>query len=747
MMNKMTGIALRQQAIFVPLPPNESPILPIQEHTSLFAVNLAKLGYGLNEDLLHALNSVEPAFLDDLLRTFRKVMGINRNWTPLVKGWDVPTGESLDDYINTFFANAFGLKGPRLLCGHVIPEGTFPLERYNGCPFCGTPFEFGEIEVMGQGSKLKVLNLWREKDVDGYFRDLLASKTALDATQIDSLKILLTERPLPKVTVEMKETRMAVIGHLVEQGKDDEAGKLFSSPTDVLRYLWYKHTGHLMLVEPRTIIARKSKNRGHMRISQDKKEEGRLAAQKELKLKYGRRECRRVAVWLNDLKVAPIKATEMMHPKREIWVRFIRALRLVEYSKRKGFERLKALLEVFHRESYDVWQGKVDQARLAKNAEETFRLLKERPGVFARSLFANMLWFGAKPTVAAFGDISDQVPARLLFTLAMYAPNYFSKEFARPVKPLGGVNKSIPPHPLVRKYSDKKLEGMQKKVRKLCISVMEKRFASLENPNQTIYIASELYKMPVAIGDRSEEVQDLPVELMGTRFPVEGNKVRLFLQWGVGLPAQHLDMDLSCDVAYADRRDRCSYSNLVTKGCKHSGDIINIPEKVGTAEYIELNLKTLTKAKALYVTFTCNAFSRGELSPNLVVGWMNSKHPMTISDKTGVAYDPSTVQHQVRITQGLTKGLVFGVLDVAAREIVWLEMAFQGQTVRTLDQSGVMALLGRLDSKLNIGNLLELKATAQGLRLVGEEDKDSADESYTKEWGRNAAAVTKLLVD
>ncbi len=162
---------------------------------------------------------------------------------------------------------------------------------------------------------------------------------------------------------------------------------------------------------------------------------------------------------------------------------------------------------------------------------------------------------------------------------------------------------------------------------------------------------------------------------------------------------------------------------------------------------MKINVDQLQEAGAKYVTFTCNAFSRGELSPNLVVGWMDSKNPMTISDKTGVAYDPSCVQHQVKITQGLSKGLVFGVLEVEKREIVWLEMAFGGQTIRSLDLRGVTALLAKLDSKLNVGNLLEIKAEAQGLQVLTSEDEVKADESYTRDWAMNAAAVTRLLVD
>ena len=374
--------------------------------------------------------------------------------------------------------------------------------------------------------------------------------------------------------------------------------------------------------------------------------------------------------------------------------------------------------------------------------------MKQRPGLFARSLFANMLWFGSDVTIDAFEEIIDQVPARLVFTLNMYAKNYFDPQMPRSVKPLGGIQKRIQPHQLLSMYNEEQLALMQQDIEELCVLAMKKRFAAQKNTNKTMYIDPLLFNIPVSIGDRSENVQDLPSALMGTRFEVEGNTVRLFMQWGEGLPAQHLDMDLSCHVAYKKRRDICSYSNLVTTGCKHSGDIRSIPEKVGTAEYIDLNINELENAGALFVTFTCNAYSHGEITPNLVLGWMNSKYPMKISQKTGVAYDPSCVQHQVRVTQGLSKGLVFGVLEIETRQIIWLEMPFFGQVVQNLDSKGVEALLSKLNSKLNVGNLLQIKAEAQKLEIVETHSEETpADEVYSIEWARNTAAVTQLLVD
>lgn len=741
-MDQLLTVSLRQRAIFIP----EAAIINngLTETTALLVANLAKLGFGVTESLLKALNSTTPAFQAKVLDTCREVMGVKNNWAPLVKGWDTPTGESVKDHVRTLWANLFKSKGHTLPCGHIIPDNTFPLHRYNGCPFCGTAFELGQIEHYKQGSHQKVLELWTEKDITAFLGDLLTSKTALDATQIDSLKILLSVFPVPDVKIGMKETLMTVIDLFIKEGQPQKAQPLFISPADILRYLWYKHTGFLQLIEPKTIVRTHIKNNRGARFGQIAHAIVHTKMKPSLKLKYNRRECLMVAGWLNNLPMEVARICEVMHPKRAIWVRFIRALRLAEYSKRKGFGKLQQLMDMFYKEEYTVWQGQVDQYRLRYDAANTFSLLQKRPGLFARSLFANMLWFGKDEAIKAFGAIIDKVPARLVFTLEMYAADYFDPSTDRSVKPLGGTNKKIPANPLLSLYAYADLQAMHEAVATLCTLAVEKRFEAIENPNKTIYIDPALFNIPVAIGDRSDTLQDLPGALMGTRFAVSGDKVRLFMQWGAGLPAQHLDMDLSCQIAFPGYTDFCSYSRLNAIGCKHSGDIIYIPHQTGTAEYIEIDVRELQKAGAQYVSFTCNAYSNGSISPNLVVGWMNSQYPMKVSKNTGVAYDPSCVQHQVRVVNPLTKGLLFGVLDVKQREIVWLEMPFHGQVVQNLDIANVEALLRKLKSKITIGLLLQAKAYAQCLELA---DKEEADEVYTKDWAMNTAAVTKLLIN
>lgn len=747
----LTRVALRYRAVFLDI--NRENINMKSEASvpvMAFVTRLKENGFCVSEELLHALNAAPADRLAEITECINDVMGVKLNWAPLVKGWNVPTGESLADHLITWIANIFGkeagFKGTTLPCGHLIPEGTFPIERYNGCPFCGTPFETADFVYKGQASKLKELRLFTIEDMKHVFASLLASTTPLDGTQKDSLEQLLREFSLPEdANITMKETAMLVIKLLVEQNKADEASKLLKTPTDVLRYLWYEKTGYVQIIEPKTLVAHARKLYFHMWGPLDRGADAAKDMKRKLMLKYDRKACLRVALWLNAIPLTARQAAENMNPKRGMWVRMIRALRLGEYSRKNGFDHLAEILDVFYKQDYSTWQGRVDKARSENDADMTLALLKERPGLFARCLFASMLRFGSDKVLAAFEEIADKMPARLLLSLGNAAESYFDPKEVRLARPITGVTHQIEPNKLLALYDDEARKAMTEAVNDLYKASMARRFAVQQTEAKTIFIDPALYNIPVSVGDRSATIQDASCALMGTRFPVEGDAVRLFLQWGKGLHAQHLDMDLSARVTLPNGQiAECAYYNLTCVGAKHSGDIRSIPEMVGTAEYIELSLPELEAAGAVYVAFTCNAYSTGALSPNLVVGWMDSANPMKISEEKGVAYDPSCVQHMVRISEGnLSKGLVFGVLDVAKREIIWLEMPFTAQTMRGADGASIEALLHKLEAKLSIGQLLDMKVKAQNLTLV--EYAEDADEAYTYEWALNPAEVTKLL--
>ena len=744
-------VALRYRAIFLSvdksqLAENYEPTVPVMA----FVTRLRENGYCVSEELLHALTKVSAKQLADITTVVNEALGVKLNWAPLVKGWNVPTGETFADHLITLIANIFGeefgFTGTTLPCGHLIPEGTFPLERYNGCPFCGRQFRTANFVYHGQGSKLKELRLFTMDDMEKVFLSLLTSPTPLDATQLDSLKLLLTELDLPEeVAIPMKETCMVVVKSLIDKGQGDKAIQLLTTPTDILRYLWYEKTGFVQIIEPKYLVERARKANIHRWMPVDESETKAEEKRQELKLRYDRKMCRMVAVWLNALPMTARQAAEVMNPKRGMWVQMIHALKLGEYSRKNGFEHLAEILDVFYKQDYDTWMGQLDVAQRHNNTAKVLDMLKQRPGMFARCLFATMLRFGKDETLKAFESIADKLPARLVLSLGNAAEAYFDVERERLARPITGGTYSLEPNSLLTLYSDEERKAMVKAVNDLYANTMLRHFAQVKTESKTIYVDPTLYDIPVSIGDRTATIQDTACALQGTRFHVEGDAIRLFMQWGKDLPAQHLDMDLSCRIALNNGMvTECYFGNLVVPGAKHSGDIRQIPEKVGTAEYIELSLPELEASGAKYVTFTCNAYSNGTLSPNLMVGWMNSANPMEISEETGVAYDPSTVQHIVRISEAnLSKGLVFGVLDVTAREIYWLEMPFMGQIAMDSDLKSVESFLQHLKEKLSIGQLLDLKREAQQLTLV--DDKEAADEAYTYEWALNTAEVSALL--
>ena len=256
---QLTKLALRYQALYLGIEKDgldlSSAITP---PVMAFVARLKENGYTVSEELLHALNEVSVDKLIEITEVINDVMGVNLNWTPLVKQWNIPTGESLLDHLITLFVNCFykdEIKGTTLPCGHLIPDGTFPIERYNGCPFCGMSFVKSDSVYKGQGSKLKELRLFTEEEIQRVFQTLLGSPTPLDASQKDTLKMFLSIYDVPEnISIEMKETSMFVIKSMVEVGKYEVAGKLLKSPTDILRYLWYEKTRYVQIIEPKTLV-------------------------------------------------------------------------------------------------------------------------------------------------------------------------------------------------------------------------------------------------------------------------------------------------------------------------------------------------------------------------------------------------------------------------------------------------------------------------------------------------------------
>ena len=749
-MDALFKAALSAGAIYIPSDRTDTTASAATPGALAFAAKMAEYGYLLDEKLYRAICHLTNEEIEAICVNIETDLKISLNWAPLIKNWTTPVNVSVLQELMTILANVrpegAEIPGTRLRCGHIIPKGTFPLERYNGCPLCGTPFDTSADIFTGQGDKNEVLSLWNEKDVENYYRTLLASPTPLHSGQLDTVKGLVDVFDLPEdVDIKMHETAIAIASVLINKGEISNLQGLIKTPTDILRALWYEKTGLYRIISPKIAKERECRNIGY-RWADDYEE--RLGAceadaSAKLKLKYPRSVCRTIAKLLEGMPYSPDKMCEDMNPHRGMWVRFIRALRLTEFARRNDYPHLREILDRFYRQDYTVWAGQVEQAMLTKDTTQALRLLSQRPGAFARRLIATILRLGAQPTLLAFSKVSDLVDADMLITLINYSHYCLDPKIMHIIRLAGGSSKTIIANKLLFNYSTNTLSEIESGIRECCLEALRRRLSVGEGAGCKVYIAPRLFHMPYPIGERGISDNGSFYVPQGTDFDVKGKNIRLFLHWGEGLPAQNLDMDLSSIILYPDHREDCAFYNLAAVGATHSGDIQRIPDNVGTAEYIELDINTLRRAGAQWVVFVVNSYTPGALNCTVRIGWMDTAAPMEVSNDTGVAYDPSTVQFKADIT-GLTTydAMIFGALDVVDSKIIWLEVPLNGQTAGQLDPNVAKALLAKLSHCLTIGEVLTLRAEALNQTIV--DTPENADEIFEPE-PTTTLKVAKLL--
>ena len=103
MNTELLKVSLRQRALYLP---NVTPVAEATPTTLLLVNQLRGLGYTVSEPLLHALSGLRPTEQAEVVAAVNDVMGADWNWAALVKGWQVPTGESYIDHFVTLVANA-----------------------------------------------------------------------------------------------------------------------------------------------------------------------------------------------------------------------------------------------------------------------------------------------------------------------------------------------------------------------------------------------------------------------------------------------------------------------------------------------------------------------------------------------------------------------------------------------------------------------------------------------------------------
>ena len=93
------AVALRYNALYIPSPITAPSAKPMSESLNDFLGAIGGLGYTVDEKLLHALEHLPADMLRDMAAEAARLSHTDLNWTPLVKGWLTPTGETIGDHI------------------------------------------------------------------------------------------------------------------------------------------------------------------------------------------------------------------------------------------------------------------------------------------------------------------------------------------------------------------------------------------------------------------------------------------------------------------------------------------------------------------------------------------------------------------------------------------------------------------------------------------------------------------------
>ena len=198
MISALLKVSLRQQAIYIPNEKRPFIPKPMEEKAANFVAELLSLGYQVSEELLQALRAIPGEVKEKVRDIIAETNGGRKVWLPLINSWEMVIYDKPEDHIAIVFAQSFrSMTSTPLKCGHFIPDGTFPLEHYNGCPYCSKPFELDASKLKKPTRPRICLQLWTLEDAKAYLSQLLQTKTPLDATQTDSLLVLLDIFPKP----------------------------------------------------------------------------------------------------------------------------------------------------------------------------------------------------------------------------------------------------------------------------------------------------------------------------------------------------------------------------------------------------------------------------------------------------------------------------------------------------------------------------------------------------------------------
>jgi hypothetical protein len=149
----------------------------------------------------------------------------------------------------------------------------------------------------------------------------------------------------------------------------------------------------------------------------------------------------------------------------------------------------------------------------------------------------------------------------------------------------------------------------------------------------------------------------------------DSQSLRLFLHWEE--PAgERVDLDLS--VALFDAQWRhgatCDFTNLVTTGAVHSGDLTSAPPPLGASEFVDLDLEALHAAGVRHAVVTVFSYNSVPFE-RLPFGFAG----LMVAPAAGQPFDPRAVVQRFDL-RGKSVITVPLTIDLGERRLRWLDV-------------------------------------------------------------------------
>lgn len=660
--------------------------------------NLETLGYTLSDELLERLSTISlkrlAEFYNQTVTDLKIMVGAHVEHKPMYPNFpqqvmDMDEAELYFNAMMHYFGSWLGVR--------IMPH-TDIVDR----------------EKITEKTKLKVINLGTASDAYSIFANLVGSNTSLSETDkrdiewfikfTGELKTVNFVTTLVPDNIPLRENVALVAGLFMKYDipVEDMLAKSIKTATDVLRLAVHMSDGDVSLA-----TSTKFRN-------------------------FKRKERRMLLSVLNKCK----NITEDMLRYSERWKRLGERLHPFE-NKNKYNNVQKAFSIIFNKEPYETFGGKVEQAIAGFRIDEAVKLLKNRPGEYARRL-DNLIRLSDDPknVVSTFEEIANKVSTPVLLQVkAHFSKRHESnKNSIRTFFPKGNISRL--------QAIDNTLQRISpihcKNIVKICEDTLREKFAKGDFLGK-VYLDDRIsgFNVPFSQRSASKSLRTIP---RGSRYDlVEGDTVRFFIHWkdigNSGGWGDTVDVDLSA--VFLDEnhefREQISYTNLKEYGCYHSGDITSAPK--GASEFVDISIDKCLVRGIRYIVMSVNSYTGQLFSdiPECFAGVMIRQ-----ATQSGEIFEPKTVDNRLDLTAE-NKICIPMIIDLAERKVIWTDLGLKKNPNYYNNVHGNMSSLQLLAkamtglNKPNLYDLFKLHAEARGEEIV--ENIEDADTVFSIDKG------------